>query len=78
LIKIGNTKKSVIEGAMSQIILFENSTAFVLEPVSIYIHVIANMETKGMAAKMAPSKELLFAISDMSTISTVVIISLII
>jgi len=68
----------VIEGAINQTILLENSTAVVLLFVSIYIQVIARMDTKGMAASKAPIKLLRFAISDIRTMSTVVIISLVI
>jgi hypothetical protein len=69
---------SVIDGAISQIILFENSTALVLLWVSTYIHVMANMDTKGIAANNAPAKLLLFDISDMRTIKNVVMMSFII
>lgn len=58
--------------------LLENSTALSLLLVSTYIQVIASIETKGMAAKIAPARELLFEISEMSTIKTVVITSFII
>lgn len=67
--------KSVIDGAMSQTILWEKATALWLSFVSIYIHVIANIETKGIAAKSAPARLLLFAISEMSTIKSAVIMS---
>ena len=67
-----------MDGAINHTILFENSTALTLLLVSIYIHVIANMETKGIAASIAPAKLLLLAISEMSTIKSVVMISFVI
>ena len=67
--------KSVIDGAINQTILFENSTALVVSPVSTYIHVIANIETKGIAANKAPARLYLLPISEMRTIKNVVIIS---
>lgn len=75
---IGKAKNSVIDGAINQIILFENSTALLLLLVSIYIQVIAKIETKGIAANRAPAKLLLLAISEINTISSVVIISFVI
>ena len=75
---MGKAIKRVIDGAISQTILFENSTALVLLFVSIYIHVMARIDTKGMAASSAPIRLLLFAISEMSTISIVVMINLVI
>lgn len=74
-IKRGKAINNTMDGAMSQTILFENSTAEKLSPVSIYIHVIAKMETKGMAANRAPIKLLLLAISEINTINNAVIIS---
>ena len=67
-----------MDGAINHTILFENSTALTLLLVSIYIHVIANMETKGIAANIAPAKLLLLAISEISTIKSVVMISFVI
>lgn len=67
--------KSVMDGAINQTILFENSTALLLLLVSTYIHVIANIETRGMAAKSAPIRLLRLAISEISTIKNVVIIN---
>lgn len=67
-----------MDGAINHTILFENSTALTLLLVSIYIHVIANMETKGIAASIAPAKLLLLAISEMSTIKSVVMSSFVI
>lgn len=67
--------KSVIDGAISHTMLFENSTAFWLLLVSIYIHVIASIETRGMAAIRAPARELLFEISEINTIKSAVMIS---
>jgi hypothetical protein len=69
---------SVIDGAMSQTIEFEKSTALFVSFVSTYIHVIAKIETKGIAAKMAPARLLLFPISDIATINSAVMISLVI
>ncbi len=66
---------SVIDGAISQTILFENSTALVLSFVSTYIHVIANIDTSGIAANSAPAKLYLLLISEISTISSVVMIN---
>lgn len=74
----GKLMKSVIDGAINQTILFENSTAFVASFVSIYIHVIARIDTKGIAARIAPAKLLLLEISEISTISSVVMKSLMI
>jgi len=65
-----------MDGAISQTIFLENSTALVLSLVSIYIQVMAKIETKGMAASSAPAKELRFDISEISTIKIVVIKSL--
>jgi hypothetical protein len=62
-----------MDGGISQIILFENSTAALLLFVSKYIQVIANIETKGIAANSAPTRELRFVISDISTIKNAVI-----
>lgn len=76
--RTGKAMNSVMDGAMSQTILCENSTALLLLLVSIYIHVMANIETKGIAASMAPAKLLLLEISEISTIKTVVITSLVI
>jgi len=58
---------------MSQTIEFEKSTALFVSFVSIYIHVIAKIETSGIAAKRAPAKEFRLEISEISTIKTVVI-----
>ena len=69
---------SVMDGAMSQTMFCENSTALLLLLVSIYIHVMANIETKGIAANMAPAKLLFLEISEINTIKTVVITSLVI
>lgn len=68
----------VIDGAINQTILFENSIAFSLLPVSTYIQVIAKMETKGIAANSAPAKLLLLAISEINTIKSVVMINFVI
>jgi len=76
--KRGNAMNSVIDGAINHTILFENATALLLSLVSIYIHVIANIETKGMAASKAPIKLLLLAISEIRTMSSDVIINLVI
>lgn len=70
---MGKAINSVMDGAMSQTILCENSTAFCGLFVSIYIHVIARIETKGMAANSAPAKLLLLEISEISTIKSAVI-----
>ena len=78
MIRRGKAMNRVIDGAMSQTMFCENSTAFVLSLVSMYIHVIASIETKGIAAKIAPAKELLLEISEMSTIRNVVMMSLVI
>ena len=72
---MGKTIKSVIDGAINQTILLENSTALLLLFVSTYIHVIANIETRGIAANNAPAKLLLLDISEINTIKNVVIIS---
>lgn len=73
--KNGKAINNVIDGAINQTMLFENSTALMLLFVSMYIHVIANIETKGIAANIAPAKLLRLAISEISTIKSVVIIS---
>lgn len=70
---MGKTINNVIEGTINQTILFENSTALVLLLVSIYIHVIAKIETKGIAANIAPIKELRLDISEINTIKSAVI-----
>lgn len=67
-----------MDGAMSQTMFCENSTALLLLLVSIYIHVMANIETRGIAANMAPAKLLLLEISEINTIKTVVITSFVI
>lgn len=77
-ISMGNAMNIVIDGAMSHTILFENSTAASLLCVSIYIHVMANMETRGIAASKAPAKLYLLPISEISTIKSDVIISFVI
>ncbi len=78
MIKRGKAMNSVMDGAMSQTMFCENSTALLLLLVSIYIHVMANMETRGIAANMAPAKLLLLEISEINTIKNVVITSLVI
>ncbi|MDF1884441.1 hypothetical protein JHD49_10855, partial [Sulfurimonas sp. SAG-AH-194-C21] len=45
---------SVIDGTINQTIEFENSTALLVLFVSTYIHIIANIDTKGIAANIAP------------------------
>jgi len=67
--------KSVIDGAINHTIEFEKSTALLASLVSIYIHIIAKIETKGMAANIAPIRLFLLAISEISTIRSVVITS---
>jgi hypothetical protein len=74
----GKAIKSVMDGAMSQTMFCENSTALLLLFVSTYIHVIANIDTKGIAANMAPIKLLLLEISEINTIKIVVITSFVI
>jgi len=74
----GKSINSVIDGAINQTILFENSTALLLSLVSTYIHVIANIDTSGIAAKRAPAKLLRLAISEIRTIKNVVMISFVI
>jgi len=77
-ISMGNAMNIVMDGAMSHTILFENSTAASLLCVSIYIHVMANMETKGIAASNAPMRLYLLPISEISTIKSEVITSFVI
>ncbi len=72
---MGKAINNVMDGAINQTILFENSTAVRLSLVSIYIHVIANIDTKGIAANIAPAKLLLLEISEINTIKSVVITS---
>ena len=72
----GKAKNSVMEGAINQTILFEKATALLASLVSIYIQVIAKIDTRGMAAKSAPIRLLLLAISEINTIKKVVIINL--
>lgn len=76
-ISMGNTMNMVMDGAMSHTILLENSTAESLLCVSIYIHVIANIETRGMAASKAPTRLYLLPISEISTINSEVMTSLV-
>ncbi len=78
LIKMGKAINNVIDGAINHTILFENATALLLSFVSIYIHVMANMDTKGIAANKAPIKLLLLAISEIRTINSDVIINFVI
>ena len=75
MIRIGKAINSVIDGAMSQTMLCEKSTALSLLLVSMYIHVMARIDTNGMAASIAPARELLLDISEMSTIKNVVTMS---
>ena len=75
---MGKAINNVIDGAINQTILFENSTALLLLYVSTYIHVIAKIETKGIAANSAPAKLLLFDISEINTIKRLVIINFVI
>lgn len=77
-ISMGNAMNIVMDGAMSHTILFENSTAASLLCVSIYIHVMANIETKGIAASNAPMRLYLLPISEISTIKSEVITSFVI
>jgi hypothetical protein len=78
LIKRGKAINRVIDGAISQTMFCENSTALALSLVSTYIHVMANIETNGIAASIAPASGLLLEISEINTIKSVVIISLVI
>jgi len=71
---MGNETKSAREGITSQNTLFDSALIFVTSLVSIYSQIIASTEIKGMDAKIAPTKELRFAISEMTTIKTVVVI----
>lgn len=75
LISMGNTMNMVMDGAISHTILLENSTALLLLCVSIYIHVMASMDTKGMAASSAPAKLCLLPISEINTIKSDVMMS---
>jgi len=75
LISSGKTINSVMDGAISQTILFEKATALLLSLVSIYIHVIAKIDTSGIAANKAPARLLRLAISEINTIKNVVMIS---
>ena len=77
-ISMGNAMNIVIDGAISHTIRFENSTALLLLCVSIYIHVMASMETRGIAASNAPAKLDLLPISEISTIKSDVMISFVI
>jgi hypothetical protein len=61
------------EGITSQNTLAERALTFETFLVSIYSHIIANTDTNGMDAKIAPINELRFAISDMATIKKVVV-----
>lgn len=63
------------EGMTSQKTLVDNALTFDTSFVSIYSQNIANTETNGTEARMAPAKELRFAISAISTTKTVVIIT---
>lgn len=78
MIKIGKAINNVIDGAISQTMLFEKSTALLLSFVSTYIHVIASIDTKGIAANNAPANELRLDISEINTIKSVVIINFVI
>lgn len=75
LIKIGKSMKSVIDGAINHTMLLEKSTAALVSFVSTYIQIIARIETRGIAASIAPAKLLRFDISEMRTIKSVVMIS---
>ena len=77
-IKNGKAIKRVIEGAINQTILLENSTALLLLSVSIYIQVMANIDTRGIAASNAPTRLLLLATSEITMIRNEVIMSLVI
>ncbi len=70
--------KSVIDGAINQTMFCENCTALSLLFVSTYIHVIAKIDTKGIAANRAPAKLLLLEISEINTIKKVVITNFVI
>jgi len=70
--------KSVIDGAINQIMFCENCTALSLLFVSTYIHVIAKIDTKGIAASSAPAKLLLLEISEINTIKKVVMTNFVI
>lgn len=74
-ISMGNAMNMVMDGAISHTILLENSTALLLLCVSIYIHVMASMETRGMAASNAPAKLCLLPISEINTIKSDVMMS---
>ncbi len=75
MINKGKAKNSVIDGAINQTMLFEKATAELESSVSIYIHVIASIDTNGIAANMAPAKLFRLAISEIKTIKKVVMIS---
>jgi len=71
---MGNETKSAKDGITNQNTLVDSALIFVTSLVSIYNQIIANTEIKGIDAKIAPTRELRFAISEMATIKTVVVI----
>lgn len=71
--KTGNVTNNAKEGITSQNTLAESALTLETSLVSIYSQIIASTETKGIDASIAPTKELRFAISEITTIKTVVI-----
>ena len=75
--RIGSEMKNVSDGNTSQKILVDKLLILDTSFVSMYSHNIANTDTSGIEAKNAPRNELRFAISEINTISVVVITNLV-
>jgi len=67
---IGNRMNSDKDGMTNQNILFDNSMTLLVSFVSINSQMKARMDNNGMEAKMPPIKLLAFDTSDMITIRT--------
>ncbi len=74
--KIGKQRNKANEGITNQNILFESAITLTTSCVSIYSQTIANTETSGIEAKMAASKLLRFASSEINTISNALVVIL--
>jgi len=69
----GNEIKRASEGMTNQKMLVANALTFSIFFVSMYSQIIAKTETKGIEANIAPTNELRFEISEITTINIVVI-----
>lgn len=69
----GSSVNSTNEGSTSQKTLVESADTFETSLVSMYSQIMANTDTRGMDANIAPIIELRLETSEIATISSVVI-----